>query len=684
MKLNLKHTLMKKKHILLTGLIFTSAFGFAQSKIAAKKFETPHKNKIQSTFNVQEDLKNVKFKNKAFRDTLFYEDFAGGLPLNWSIVNYSPNNFQWVWNTVAVNGQSTIGFNAINSTTAANGFMSLPSGFYNTPRPTLGSVAMDTYFESDTVFIPAGKDRSIWLSYQQFLVYCCRPSTTTAGANAVRLMLQVSTDNFVTSTNFDATDGLGVNTTNTTNAAAGRTNEINISSATVGNTSFKFRFYADGNTNYFWYIDDIAVIEGPANDMEIRTPYLEFNFDYAYNPFYGQIPFELFTPLPASAFLYNNGGNDLTGVKIEADISHIADPSGAPGTGLVYSTSSTPVPLQSGAIRNIADYTVTNSPRFVPGILGDFRLNMIATSDSVDENIGNESYSQTFTTTDTIFARDDNGIGGGTGVGNYVGAGTAVGDRCGTMYIVESRTGATGTSMIPTSITFAVSADSSNVGVEIVPKIWSYNEDSLFSATGSIAAAFSGGEVASAFIPITILPSHLNTLLTLPLDNGPATINGLDSGQYVVGWEVTNTNGGFSFEVQADPSSGQFQDNVTTFIDIASSPAGWGWAPIYPVIRLNLGNLVTTSIKSVADSNLNISVQPNPSNGEFTLKLKTSEKTTFQLRLVNSLGQLVHTETMKINGIESKHFNFSHLDKGIYHMSLQNDKQKIVKTVVIH
>ena len=630
----------------------------------------------------KEDVKNdldpdyyakKAYNNKAFGDTLFYEDFSAGLA-GWTVVNNNPNNFQWEWDTTYKQGAFSTTRTRIKSTTAANGFMSLPSDFYNTPTPSTGRVNMDTYFQSDTIFVTPKP--SVWVSYQQYVRYCCNSGN--------RLVLQVSTDDFVTFTEFDAIDGLPVNAGNTTDAVGGMTNTINISTAVANAPQFKIRFYAEGNGRYFWMIDDIAIIEGVENDMELRTPYLEFNFDYVYNPFYGQIPYDLFTPLPLSGFVYNNGSNDLTGVRIEGDIFHTASPSG-PGVGLVYSTSSTPLPLQSGVTRDTVDYVVTNNPRFVPTILGEFRVDMIATSDSVDGNLGNETYSQTFTTSDTIFARDDNGYAGGTGPGSYVRnnqtGGTVVGDRFGIMYVVESRTGNGGPTKVPTSITFAVSNDPLNIGVEIVPKIWSYNEDSLFTATGSIAAAFAGGEVASAFIPYTILSTDTNSLLTIPLDNGTAVFNGLDSGQYVVGWEVTNTNGGNSFEVQADASSGQFQDDVTCFIDLAHSP-GWGWVDVNPVIRLNLGNL-TVGLNNATNSSIEFSIAPNPNNGLFTITVTSKETVTYNVNVRNMLGQQVYTDIIAVNGTVTEQMDLTQFEKGVYFVSLENGAEKILKKVVV-
>ena len=673
---------MKKNYILLSGLVLASCFGFAQDKKSDAKmasFEVPAALTSEAKSADPDFLKKAKQNAKVFGDTLYYQDFANGIPTNWSVVNNNPNSFQWVWNNVYQNGQFSRATNIITSTTAANGFMVLTGDFFNTPIPPTGAVAMDTYFESDSISLtnnglnPNGFG-SVWVTYQQALRYCC------SGAN--RLVLQASTDDFVTFQEYDATDAIAVN------AASGTvSNVINISTAAANSASVKIRFLSEGNSHYYWMIDDFAVIEGPANDMELRTPYLEFNYDYAYNPFYGQIPFDLFPPLPLSGFVYNNGSNNLTGVRIEGDIFNTSTP-GGPGIGLVFSTSSTPVALQSGITRDTADYTVTNNPRFVPPVLGEFRVDMIATSDSVDENLGNEDYSQTFTTSDTVFARDDNGYGGGTGPGSYVRGGqtggTVVGDKFGTMYVVESRTGNGGTTKVPTSITFAVSDDPLNIGVEITPKIWRYEEDSLFApASGTLAAAFSGGVVAESFIPYTVLSTDTNSLLTLPLDNGTAVFNGLDSGQYVVGWEVTNTNGGNSFEVQADASSGAFQDDVTAFIDLAHSP-GWGWVRANPVIRLNMANLpIPTSVRNVTNSSTEFNIAPNPNNGLFTMTVSSTEVVTYNVNVRNMLGQEVYTDIINVNGTYRQQMDLTQFEKGVYFVSLENGAEKILKKVVV-
>lgn len=665
-------------------MILASSLGFAQDRgsqqiIESEVLMAPTSKVLKTDPDL---MKKAKFNTKVFGDTLFYEDFNGGIPAGWSVFNNNANNNVWEWNTVYQNGQFSATQTAIASTTGGNGFMSLPADNYNTPIPTTGAVAMDTYFESENYTFTAPVP-GVWITYQQSLRYCC------SGNN--RLVLQVSSDNFATSPGAAGTNTFEYDATNdiAVNAASGTvTNVINISSAAANQDSIRFRFISEGNSHYFWMIDDIAVIEGPANDLELTSPYMEFNeTNYVYYPFYGQIPYDLFPPLPFFGNIKNNGHQTQTGVRLEADVNHLNYPNGQPGLGLQYSVSTLVTP---STIDPDSTFPVlTGNPRFVPTVLGDFQVDFLATSDSVDENLGNETATAFFSTSDTIFARDDNGFGGGTGPASYVdGAtgtpgGTAVGDRFGTMYIVESRTGNGGSAKIPTSITFGVSDDIRNIGVEIVPKIWEYDEDSL--ATAGVDGAF-GAEVASSFIPYTVTQADTSSFLTLPLDNGSAVFNGLDSGQYVVGWEVTSIAGGTTFEVFNDASSAALQVPVSAFLYFGHAP-GWGWVSVNPVIRLNMANLpispIATGLSNATDNNVEFAVSPNPNSGLFKITVSTKVATEYNLNVRNMLGQSVYTDVINVNGSTVEQMDLSSFEKGIYFVSLENDSEKLLKKVIV-
>jgi len=674
---------MKKLYTLTLIFSLLSLGAFSQNSIANRSVGMPEdaiETDDSDPKNNPDFNKQKKFNNKLFGDTISYQQFRNGLPRNWSVVNNNANNFTWQWDTIYKQGQFSTTRNAIKSTTASNGFMSLPSDFYNTPTPTTGRVNMDTYFESNHIDLTNGGLNpngysSVWISYQQYVRYCCNASN--------RLVLQVSTDTFATFTEYDAINGLAVNAGNTSDSIGGTTNVINISTAVSGQTTCQYRFLAEGNGRYFWMIDDIAIIEGVTNDLELSNPYLEFHdAGYDDNPFYHVIPYDLFPPLPFFSTIKNNGSNTLTNVRLEVDVIHDSFPNTNAGAGLVYSnsTNTTPSTVVSNSISDSVINQFSNAPYFVPTILGDFKVDFLATSDSVDLNLGNETARQLLATSDTIFRKADYGLSGGTGPASYtrggIPGGTAVGDRFGTMYIVESNTG-NGLHTIPTSVTFEVSGNTRNDGVEIVPKIWSYNEDS-----SSVNASFIA-EVASAFIPYTVTAANLNSSLTLSFDNGTALTSGLPAGQYVVGWEVTSIAGGTTFEVLEDASNAGLQETVTTFTYPGHSP-GWGWVRDLPAIQLNMGNLpISTSLGNTSASSTEFNVLPNPNTGIFKLSIATENQISYNLNIRNTLGQLVYSDLLTINGKFTEQINLSKLEKGIYFVSLENESEKLMKKVII-
>ena len=98
--------------------------------------------------------KESNSSSKSYLDTLFYEDFSGSIPIGWLLQNNAANSNNWMWsNTAALGGQYSTNVMALNSTSSSNGYMSLPSDFYNTPFPTGGPVPMDASFTSPAISI---------------------------------------------------------------------------------------------------------------------------------------------------------------------------------------------------------------------------------------------------------------------------------------------------------------------------------------------------------------------------------------------------------------------------------------------------------------------------------------------------------------------------------------------------
>lgn len=684
---------MKKNYMLLSAGLMISMFGFSQG--VAEKFA---KDEVQALPGVERTSdadaiysKSKGVNTKAFRDTAFYEDFDSTTFVSngWTITNNNTNNAVWQNTGVFTPGQFSGGTPAINSTTSSNGFMLLNGDFINTPIPPTGAITMDTWFTSDTIWLAGANattpinPNTVWVSYQQYLRYCC------SGAN--QLVLEVSTDG-TNWTTYDATAAIPVNAANASTAVAVANNEINITGAVCGANYIFVRFRSTGNSHYYWMIDDFAVIEGPTHELALSQEYMQFNNDsFTFNPFYRRVPIGLFPPLPFSGAVTNNGRLNETNVAIDVDVRHVLDTAGNPGKGLVYSSSAV-----IGTLTNVCDTTASNAlaaltdtPRFIPILLGAFEVDYAVNYDSVafEELPSNNDALTAFITTDTVYQRDDDGLGGGTGPHRYViggtPGGTAAGDRFGLTYVVERSPLVTNdTQMVPTSISYVVNTNTRNIGVEIVPKIWLWDEDSA-----TVNSAFVG-EVASSFIPYVVQAGDTNTVLTLGLDNGTAVTNGLDSGQYVVGWEVTSIAGNTTFEVYNDASTAALQPNVTAFLYFGHSPAsGWGWVDVNPAIRLNMGKLPTQStvgINKIETANqTQFYVGPNPNNGIFEVRIQNKQATTYNMNVRNMLGQSVYFDVVGVNGQQIVNMDLSSVDKGVYFVTLENESERLVKKVVL-
>lgn len=654
-------------YLLLPALVLGTTLSFAQNNVTKSNVQKfageeaiPRIIQVKDGPYIESAGKSRSFNSKAFGDTLYSQDFDNGIPTGYVVSNANQNNAVWIWEDdfTSYQGLSTVGINTINSTTASNGFMLLPSDFYNSPRPS-PRITMDTWFTSPKITIPSTP--GVFVRYQQFMVYCC--------TSLSELVLEISTDS-ISWDEYDASRGLPVNSLNVANATAVENVQFDVSASLANETEFWYRFRSSLNDLYFWMIDDVAFIEGPSQDIELSEEAMQFNVDnFAINPFYNQIPFGVFPPLPFSGVMTQNGWSTNTNVTLNADVTQT-------GFGLAYTTS-----INAGTLTQGQDSLVlTPTPRFVPQNFGDFQVSLLAAGDSIDQILGNETGSFTFSVGDSVYARDDNGFGGGVGPASYVSAnltpgGTAVGDRFGTMYVIEPRNDST--TIIPKSVTFRVSEDVRNIGVEIVPKIWAFDEDSA-----TIAQAF-GAEVASSFFPYTVTASDTSSFLTIPLNTGTAVTSGLDSGQYVVGWEVTTLPTGTTFEVLNDGSSSLLQPAVSNFVWLGHDP-GWGTTGDNPGIRLNIAPTpVGIEERVMNQTNFKFEIYPNPNGGQFKLDLESSSEVGFTMIVRNMLGQTVHSELISVNGSMIKDIDLSSNEKGVYFVSLENETERLVKKVVL-
>jgi hypothetical protein len=537
--------------------------------------------------------------------------------------------------------------------------MMLPADAYNTPTPAGGFVDMDAALTSSAISITPSP--AVLISIETSNRYCCNQG-------AVDLIMQVSTDGVNWSTGYDAADG------NPPNIFVSNSTKLtfNVTSELAYQDTAYVRFYFTGGSHYMWMLDDLLIEEGFENSMELEDYSVNFSDSYFRNPAFTIVPQDMINPLTFDGATVVAGGNVQTGVYLDAKIYHDSTWTGGPGDWLVYQDST--------FISNFATPSQRDTVRVGPYFNireGYMRARVSVVSDSVSQNPSATFNEYSFAVSDTVLAKDRNTFSGDIGVASYVNNGVAIGSQ-GDMWTTVITNGPD--SVLVTSLSFFVSNDAGNLGVQISPIIWEFEGDSLIA--GTIASAHTN-LVGENLIPTTITAADTLSWLTIDFASGFGTGNVWlePNQQYAIGWRQENGGNGEEFFAGRAFNMERFQPDLTNFINFAGNT--WGWVTSQPAIRLNMGNLTTGVSDVKSQENVSFAVAPNPTNGEFTLTAKSNSATSYNLIVRNMLGQTVHSELIAVNGQMTKNMNLNSLEKGVYFVSLENDEEKLVKKVVL-
>ena len=617
------------KKIYLLSILIGATSLFAQNKIQ----EIPILPEIGKEIN-QKDFNTVNV-NKAFGDTLWYEDFGGGLTRNgWA----TGTLFPWIYTTMPPGGQYSTNVAAINSVTAANGFLSLPSGFYNTPTPPGGFQAMASSITSGPIVINSVS--SVLVRWRQAQRYCCSASE--------QLELQVSNDgfNFVS---FDAKFGRQANVFVTEDA------EINISSVAANHDTIYLRFYQSAS-HYYWMIDDIAIVEGPRTGLSLSEYFLLDSFNQRMG--FANIPCSQISTVLPGGRVENLGGFPLTNVGVKASIVYN-------NSTLVYADSSLKVnslaPMQDSLL-------VMQTPFLAPSVKGSYTVLFKPESDSINQIPRSESL--TFNVTDTIFSRDNNTPDGRIGPGSYVG-GDNDGSKMGLFYDIYSPVTAT-------SISIYIDSNAINLGAVVDVEL------SPFNQAGSVLNNSILPPITGSNLNYTISSSDLGSWVTFPFDSTVTLI----PGRYVaiVTQELGNNNG-FELMMGRDRIAEGNQPFGLDFVSVLLANDGspvWGSIFALPMIRLNAtdsSGCITVGLEKEVFSGKNVKLYPNPTNGRLNIQLENSLYVD-KLDVYNITGK--HVFTMAI-GSETDiiSIDLSERVKGLYLVRLHSKVGIITKKIIL-
>lgn len=627
-------------------------------------------NLAEPKYVYAEDFPGAKQNvQKAFGDTIFYEDFdSTSVANNWTIADPSGNSTPWFWTPsgTAPGGQYT-GAAALASATESNGYMILPADLYNTPTPVGGFNNMNTFFQSGPIDLrdSSGNPRfSVLASFQHSLRYCCNAGT-------VDLLIEASPDG-LTWTDYDASVGVAVNGA-TTN---GVTVTVNLSSALGGQDTGYVRIRANGMPQYYWMVDDLLIFEGPGNNVEMSYTEVNFHPSVPLVPQYYEVPIFNVPNITSEGAVANGGGNVATGVDLNLDIVGASN-------GLVFSSTT---PVRTGTLQPLEVDTgfITTSYSAASADIYDFNYSTTSDSVNLDPSEALESRSIALTN-DSIWALETASWSGTSGPGAYQGS-AGNGDAVGAIVVLEQ---ATAVNAVRFWVENARNEEIHDLAIS--PRVWGFDQTQVIRADSvyqSLDNGITGVECSSPFSTTidtceTTCPPNQTSIMDTWIDLTFLQPCTLQPGTYYYGVEQTSLVGEIWSARDGDAEDRAVLWSNIMFLPNSTTASPWGFGGFVIGLRMD-GDLVgPVGIEEESAVELDFEVYPNPNEGLFTLEIANAGVTTYMMNVRNMLGQNVVSEAINVNGDVRRDIDLTSFEKGVYFVSLENGDERLVRKVVV-
>tara|TARA_R110002096_G_scaffold192564_2_gene374209 strand:+ start:35501 stop:37552 length:2052 start_codon:yes stop_codon:yes gene_type:complete len=672
---------MKKKAILFLGIV--CAFSMSAQNNTKTNEHTPQ------TATQQKSGKSSIITKAKTAAPIWTEDFAGGIPADWVLYGHNGDpatavaNATWEYrgpSTIPSSGTGSRGAWAgtagvaggapIASPTAANGFMIFDSDFLDNngvqgaagtgvaPTPHVGELTTDTLDLSGFPNIQLTIHSSARYFAGRYLVAFSSDGGATWG-DTIRVFGDLAV-NASTPTDDEVT-------------------VINVSNY-IGNSSMgMIRFIFDGSYNepgangqgyYYWMIDDLSIDELPDHAFAF-TPFngapandIIFGGDGA-NAKTGNMILDQVSSVEFDSNILNFGVQAQTNVSLEVDVYRDGN--------LETTLASTPVPILAPG--DTADFSSVFTPSYTPTAPGRFDCVFRVVSDSVPAAAGS------FSPLDTAYSFwvSDPAID----TANNPFAGQSLDFRTFSNSMGTDRLGTDGAAMA-VRLAFPNANDVDQNGDPVVKVNWM---DIRFSTL-----TIDGGDIQLECYAATGF-DFVNGFGAAPIFSIPYTLNGASGN--TVRFNVTNNNG---FSPELIPDSAYFfvvhmfsnagNNTIRIANDQAVSQPGQSsimynaddarWYTGYsggsrtfssPHIRVGAS---FNSFSINENPTFNLSVYPNPSNGE-NVNLQINESGSYTVELVNTVGAVISSEEINVNGNERHEMNFASLARGIYILNVKGE-----------
>ena len=581
---------------------------------------------------------------------IWSEDFGGGFPSGWNsyTVNTGAGNSgasagntatapwkhsmvgSWgYWNSVGTSGGNPTGpATAINSTTAANGFLISDIDSANHWNGNSGASSGSSYHFIESYFTTSSIDLSGYANVSLEFEHSFRLN------NSIDLTVSISTD----SINWTSYNVQG-NATNNQASADPEYLSLNISSV-AGNSATAYVKVGWNARVYFWMLDDMKIVETPDNKIDLsETSFGGWYTTPTTNGFgleYTLIPMK---QIIANPYTFEGEVTNLGALNQTAHINvNVLDES----SSSVFTT------ISADSILFPQDTMIfVGQNKFTPTSTGIYTFDTWASSvDTISDTMSSIS-----AVTDNVYGRDN-----GTMSSSY-----ELGRSCGGM-IVGSYFDVYDTDDLASLSVYM--KDNSVPGALIYAMIYEIDDsnDKIYLAQSDDYA---------------ITANDLNNWTTISFDDDFSLV----PGTYMA------AIGSYASPIDTSViAMAQYTYPTTCYIQKNGCLTGtqsfgsWYWLSRAPMIRMNFA-VVSSIEENIFEGK--ISVYPNPTNRILNLDMIGVTPSEYQIKFTNILGEIIYVSSENISGIYNDVIDLSSFGKGTYVIQIKNKESVFTDKIVI-
>jgi hypothetical protein len=272
--------------------------------------QIPLKHKLKSRIDNQSES-----TSRGLGGAIWSDDMSD--PNTW-VADYDPTTCDIMWEVgpgVSVQGALSAPYGDIQSTTASNGFAMIDSDFYG--GASAGTCVEDSWIQTADSIDLSNYDRVVLEFETWYRRYNYEKPYVVISTDGVTWPeLTPDTDISGMPNVFDIWPDFPDVTSLDNNPTLVR---LNISEVAGNQPKVWIRFHWTGTWGYAWFVDDVRVVEQPANDLVAESAFMTHNGS---GDEYGRIPqSQLLSTLNVGGEFLNFGFDDQNNVTADFDIS---------------------------------------------------------------------------------------------------------------------------------------------------------------------------------------------------------------------------------------------------------------------------------------------------------------------------------------------------------------------------